>query len=194
MDQELYRIQEKLKTLGLDPGPLDGIWGTQTRDAVAAALGIKKVQTVPAAKGGAEAPWLEAARALIGTTEDPGTANDASVTAMFRDSVGQVHPDSVPWCAALTGACLKRTGYKGSGSLMARSYLNWGTKLTEPRKGAVVVLERGAAPAGHVGFVERWNATSVWILGGNQSDAVNIKSFPRGKVLGFRWPSEALAA
>jgi hypothetical protein len=26
------------------------------------------------------------------------------------------------------------------------------------------------------------------ILGGNQGDAVNIRAFPRGRVLAYRWP------
>ncbi len=86
---------------------------------------------------------------------------------------------------------LANSGYKATGSLMARSYLSWGTTLDKPRKGAIVVFKRGAAPAGHVGFVEDWTGNTIKCLGGNQSDAVTLATFSRASVLGFRWPSEA---
>ena len=34
-----------------------------------------------------------------------------------------VKADSIAWCAAFKGAMLGRAGYRGSGSLLARSYL-----------------------------------------------------------------------
>jgi len=33
-DQTVYQIQIKLKDLGYNPGPLDGIWGQKTEEAV----------------------------------------------------------------------------------------------------------------------------------------------------------------
>lgn len=32
---------------------------------------------------------------------------------------------------------------------------------------------------------------TIDVLGGNQSDAVNVKTFPRADVLGYRWPVKA---
>jgi uncharacterized protein (TIGR02594 family) len=191
MDAQLYEIQKRLKELGHDPGPLDGIWGTKTGDAIAAHLGIKKVPTKPV---GVEAPWFNLASTFQGVREDAGAANDKDVSSFFRDAVGKVHADSVPWCAAFVGAMLERSGYSGTNSLMARSYLNWGTDLSAPRKGSVVVFKRGAPPSGHVGFVVEWTANTIKVLGGNQSDAVTVASFKRADVLGFRWPKDALAA
>jgi uncharacterized protein (TIGR02594 family) len=96
--------------------------------------------------------------------------------------------------AAFVGSMLHRAGYKSSGSLMARSYLKWGQAITGPRKGAVVVIERGEAPAGHVAFVDDWSPSVIKCLGGNQGDAVSIANYARSRVLGFRWPLEAVAA
>jgi hypothetical protein len=42
---------------------------------------------------------------------------------------------------------------------------------------------------GHVGFVvgQRENG-DLMVLGGNQSDAINIRAFQRSRVSGYRWP------
>lgn len=192
MDAELYAIQKKLKELGHDPGTLDGIWGTDTRAAVAAHLGVKGARAP--ASDAVEAPWMALARAQIGTKEVAGAGNNASVISFYTEAGVPQKEDAVPWCAAFVGAMLKRAGYKGTSSLMARSYLNWGTELTKPRAGCVAVFKRGAPPAGHVAFVEEWEGNIVRVLGGNQSDAVTVTSYSRASVLGFRWPSEALAA
>ena len=189
MDLELRAIQEKLLELGFDPGPVDGIWGGETRRAIALHLGI----TMKAAKkpGAVAAPWLDRARSQIGVKETPGAGNSSTISGYFQQSVEQKHPDSVPWCAAFVGAMLVGTGYVGTGSLMARSYLAWGTKIPKPIKGAIVIFERGAAPAGHVAFVDEMTATSIKCIGGNQSDAVTLATYSRNKVLGYRWPNEA---
>jgi len=129
----------------------------------------------------------------MGTKETPGAGNSAAVAEYFKASMGTVYADSVPWCAAFVGAMLAQAGYKPSGSLMARSYLTWGSTLAGPRRGAVVVFKRGAAPAGHVAFVDDWDGKTVKCIGGNQSDAVTLASFARASVLGFRWPTEVAA-
>jgi uncharacterized protein (TIGR02594 family) len=196
MDVELFAIQRRLKELGHDPGTLDGVWGKDTRRAIAAALGIKPQPVKKRLPGSAvvEAPWFDLARAQIGVKEVPGAASNPAVLA-FYDEAGNPQPnDSVPWCAAFVGAMLRRAGYKGTGSLMARSYLDWGTKLDKPQRGCIVVFKRGAPPAGHVAFVDEWTATTVRCVGGNQSDAVTVATYPRVNVLGYRWPSEAIAA
>ena len=137
--------------------------------------------------------WLSAAWAELGVREVKGSKNEARVLAYYREAGhGEVGNDEVPWCAAFMGAMLKRGGCEGSGSLMARSYLKWGVALTEAELGAVAVLSRGSDPAlGHVGFVIGATKGKVFLLGGNQSDSVNISAFDARKVLGFRWPLEA---
>lgn len=189
MDQKLAAIQEYLRDHGHDPGPVDGIWGVQTRDAIAAALGI----AAKAKPAEVDAPWFAMAQSYLGIAEGAGANDNPAVVNFFRASVNRKYADSVPWCAAFVGAMLQQTGYVGTGSLMARSYLEWGTPLKAPQRGCVVVFKRGAAPAGHVGFAFDWTAKEVRSLGGNQSNAVTVASFPRSSVLGYRWPVEAAA-
>lgn len=135
--------------------------------------------------------WLAAAWAEFSVRETPGSASSSAVLSYYRDAGrGDVRDDAVPWCAAFLGAMLKRGGFAGTGSLLARSYLNWGDRIEAAKVGAVAVLIRGSDPgAGHVGFVVGLAGGKVFLLGGNQSDAVTVEAFDVGRVLGYRWPS-----
>jgi uncharacterized protein (TIGR02594 family) len=193
MDAKIYAIQRRLSDLGFSPGPHDGIWGEMTRDAVSAHLGIGRRAVV--GSGATDAPWLDMARKELGVEEVPGSGNNPAILGYYRDAGHpEVGSDEVPSCAAFVGAMLSRSGYRPSGSLMARSYLEWGARLDKPRLGCVVVLKRGAPPAGHVGFAVEWNGATVKILGGNQSDAVSVATFSRASIIGYRWPSQTLNA
>jgi lysozyme family protein len=76
--------------------------------------------------------------------------------------------------------------------LLARSYLDWGFPLHEGRFGAVAVLSRGSDPArGHVGFLLGSTSELIFLLGGNQSNAVTLQAFERSRLLSLRWPAAA---
>ena len=134
--------------------------------------------------------WLAAAWAEFSVREKLGSGSSSAVLSYYRDAGrGDVRDDAVPWCAAFLGAMLKRGGFAGTGSLLARSYLNWGEGIEAATAGAVAVLTRGNDPgAGHVGFVVGTAGGKVFLLGGNQSDAVTVEAFDAGRVLGYRWP------
>lgn len=137
--------------------------------------------------------WLAAAWAEFGVREKPGAANAAAVLAYFAEAGhAKIRDDATPWCAAFVGAMLKRAGIPQSGSLMARSYLKWGETISVPRLGAIAVLTRGKSQsAGHVGFYLGQAGTRIFLLGGNQSDAVTVDAFDAKRVLGYRWPMTA---
>lgn len=59
--------------------------------------------------------------------------------------------------------------------------------MDKPAHGCVVVFARQGG--GHVGLlVGEDTAGNLLILGGNQGNAVNIRAFPRDRVLAYRWP------
>jgi uncharacterized protein (TIGR02594 family) len=139
---------------------------------------------------GGEPRWLKIARGELGVKEAPGFANNPKVQRYYQEAGAGKMPDSVPWCAAFVGAMLKRAGSRGTNLLAARSYLQWGMKLDIPRLGCIVVFKRGTSPwQGHVAFFLRDNGKTVRVLGGNQQDAVNMTSYPKAAVLGYRWPA-----
>ncbi|MBA2124683.1 TIGR02594 family protein [Hyphomicrobium methylovorum] len=137
-------------------------------------------------------PWLAAAWAEFGVREIPGSTDAPEIIRYFREAGDAVtRSETTPWCAAFAGAMLKRSGRSGTGSLLARSYLNWGTSLDSGRLGAVTVLSRGSNPgAGHVGFLIGESSSNLYLLGGNQNDAVSVAKFARSRLLGFRWPKD----
>ena len=114
------------------------------------------------------------------------------LSSKFQRTIGlKVDPARIPWCAAWANTVLAESGMATTGSLMARSFINWGRPTANPRKGDVVVLTRGKnRRAGHVGFfygfVDDNGVRKVAVLGGNQGKAVNITYFPVSQVIAYR--------
>ena len=118
------------------------------------------------------------------------------VLGYFKDAgFDEINNDETAWCAAFVGAMLKRAGYDTTNSLLARSYLDWGTpvELKDAQPGDVVIIPRGKSNwQGHVFFFHSRKGAFIQGLGGNQQNAVNIASFPvgEGRILGIRRPIE----
>lgn len=139
-------------------------------------------------------PWMDAAWSHIGVRETKGSAATAQIVGMYaKAGHDEVKSDEVPWCAAFVGACLSDAGLPNTGSLLARSYLEYGTKLDGPRVGCIAVFKRGAPPSGHVAFVTGWGDGKIRVIGGNQGDAVSEAGYREADVLGYRWPPEKAA-
>lgn len=138
-------------------------------------------------------PWMPIALAELGMREAAGDADNPRVVEYLRGTrlPARMHRDATPWCAAYVGWCLQQAGVAPTGSAAARSYLRWGDELDQPRVGAIAVLTREGAPgSGHVGFVHRIDSDRprIWLLGGNQSNAVTISAYARSRVISYRWP------
>lgn len=133
--------------------------------------------------------WLAVAESLKGIKEVPGAKHNPEILQMWRDiKRGGIKSDEVPWCAAFVGACLERVDIESTRFEGARSYASWGQKLAAPVVGCVVVFSRTGG--GHVGFVVGQDeAGNLLVLGGNQSDEVNVRAFPRSRVTAYRWPA-----
>jgi uncharacterized protein (TIGR02594 family) len=135
--------------------------------------------------------WIAEAKKHIGLLEAQGDANNPEILQMWKDiKRGGIKSDAVPWCSAFCGAMLERAGIKSSRFESAKSYTTWGQPLADPAYGCIVVFERDGG--GHVGFVVGAQKDGkLLVLGGNQADAVNVKAFPRDRVIAYRWPDSA---
>lgn len=128
----------------------------------------------------------------FGTLEAPG-AEDNPVIMGWAKEVGvpkieQVFTaDSVPWCGLWMAVIAKRAGKPvNPNALWARSWLNWGSKVSgEPVLGDVLVFRRGNT-SGHVGLYVGEDDGAFHVLGGNQGDKVSIVSIARSRLLGAR--------
>ena len=136
------------------------------------------------------------AKAEVGTVEW-AKGDNPKVVAYFKDSGNPgVTNDETAWCAAFVGAMLRRAGVKSTGALNARSYLDWGTPVDRKnaQPGDVVIFKRGNSSwQGHVAFFVKDRGALIDVLGGNQSNAVNIKGYQAASLLGIRRPPKATA-
>lgn len=133
------------------------------------------------------------AQSFLGT--DSKTHAQTLSSFFQKSGQGKVDPQTTPWCAAFANSVFQSNGVKGTGSLAAKSFLNWGTPTSSPSKGDVVVFNSltGAGPThGHVGFfdsiVSKNGQQYVHTLGGNQGGSVSYRDYPLSKVAGFRQP------
>ena len=135
---------------------------------------------------------LEVAQGELGVFEKPGPGNNARIVEYHASTSIGASDDAVPWCSSFLNWCVEQAGYAGTDSPAARSWLQWGKAIDTPVKGCIVVLERGMASwQGHCGLYMGEDGDSIEVLGGNQGDAVNIRKYPKSKVLGFRVPKKA---
>lgn len=141
---------------------------------------------------------FDLAQRFVGIKEIAGTASNPQILAMLRLDGDWPDGDHVPWCGAFLSYIAWLLRLPRSKSLSARSWLNIGTPITIEEAEAgndVVILKRSGenqpGPAelnapGHTGFFAGREGSNVLILGGNQSDAVNISRFPVERILGIR--------
>ena len=114
--------------------------------------------------------------------------NNPEIMKYFEGLGDWVKTDETAWCSAYCNWVAIEAGRKFSGELHARSWLNVGEAIFNPKIGDVVVLWRVAKEdwRGHVGFFIREDEQHFWILGGNQSNQVCIKPYDKTRLLGFR--------
>ena len=98
--------------------------------------------------------------------------------------------DEVAWCSIFANWVALQANLEMSNSAMARSWLNVGNKTNWPQPGDIVVFWRTNRNSvfGHVGFFVGYtkSAKSIYCIGGNQNNEVNIQSFPLDRILEFR--------
>nr|WP_295956811.1 TIGR02594 family protein [Rhodoferax sp.] len=123
-------------------------------------------------------------------TAPPGQSNPR-ITAYHAGTHIAGYDDKAAWCSSFVNWTLAQVGITGTGSALARSWLDWGQPLDAPVPGCIVVLTRDNPTGwtGHVGFYLRTQGDQVLLLGGNQLDCVCENSYPLASVLGYRWPS-----
>ena len=134
-------------------------------------------------------PALEIALKEYGTKEITGPDNNPEILKYFHDAgFFEVDDEDVSWCSVFMNWCQIKAGRPGTGSMAARSWMNWGVPVKEPQLGDVAVYWRVTPDGwqGHVNFYIKHNNTQVWGLGGNQSNMVNIAPYDGVKLLGYR--------
>lgn len=102
-----------------------------------------------------------------------------------------IDPATTPWCAAFVNLVERRLGRRGTGKLNARSFLDYGEKVKDPKPGDILIFTRGNSSwQGHVTFYVATEGSNYMCLGGNQGDKVCYRLYPKHSLLGIRRPKE----
>ncbi|KIC39351.1 NlpC/P60 family protein [Leisingera sp. ANG-M7] len=198
-----YRwVQTRLRELGFDPGPIDGVRGPRTDAAVVAfkrSIGFRARPYIgPLTLAALEPrpdhervrlPWMQEAAKIRGLHEQRDTAR---LRRWFDKSVSWIDPRDVPWCGAFVATAHRLADPHialPENPLGARNWRDWG-KSTDPVHGATLVFWRVSPHSwqGHVGFYHGEDATHFHVLGGNQSNAVTVSRMAKERLLSSRWP------
>lgn len=133
--------------------------------------------------------YLKIAMGEVGTKEIKGSAHNKRVLE-YHSVSGGFGEDEVPWCASFVNWVMLRSGETKTVSYPARakSWGDYGIGIHSPRVGAIAVKTR--IGGGHVGFVVAVRGNSLYLLGGNQSDEVNIRRYRVQDFVTFRVPRD----
>lgn len=134
-------------------------------------------------------PWMAEMHRRSGLHE---VRDNASLSSWLREWGRYLgNPKNLPWCGDAVESCIAKTLPREplpSNPFFAQDWANFGVDVGSPIVGSIGVIRWGPT-SGHVGIVAGTEPGRVHLLGGNQSNAINITSFKRSKFIAFRWPS-----
>lgn len=177
-----------------------GTVGPKTEAALLVAYETKvgTTPTVLAATGSAPLlPWYEEAKRYQGLTEVAGSGNNRTIIGWAKKLGGWVADyyaaDSIPWCGLAMANWISTTlpdePLPGN-PLSALAWSKFGIAC-EPQPGAILTFSRDGG--GHVGFYVSEDADYFHVLGGNQSNKVNVTKVAKSRLKASRWPKTAPA-
>lgn len=198
-------IQAQLKSLGYDPGAIDGIPG---RNTIAAIERFQKTMRIPvngvadaltlktlfgSNESAADTPWMVIARQKMGLHEVRDNSILRKFLSLGKGTIGD--PAQISWCGDFVETCIALALPKEpmvTNPYAAINWLKFGIPTT-PRVGALLVFHRGDPNSwqGHIGFYVGEDDKFFHVLGGNQSNSVSITKIAKSRLRpgGVRWPS-----
>jgi uncharacterized protein (TIGR02594 family) len=202
-------LQSRLSVHGL-PVDVDGDWGRSSIEALktfqkrqglrvtgfAGSATVGALRIDPGAPEPSQAapapvetmpPWMAEMNRRSGLHEvrDKRTLIDFLKVGRFLGD-----PGNLPWCGDAVESCIAKvltTEPLPSNPFWAQAWASFGIDAGGPAVGSIGVI-RWNAKSGHVGIVAGVDGDRVNLLGGNQSNSINIASFARSKFVAFRWP------
>jgi uncharacterized protein (TIGR02594 family) len=129
------------------------------------------------------APWMKTAWMELGQKEEPGIAANPRILEYFKsakywgkDDSGRVNA----WCACFTSWVMEQNGYTPPAeAFRASAWAAFGKKIAAPVYGAIGIKSRQGG--NHVAFVVGISPDEkyLYMLGGNQSDKVQVSRYAR---------------
>ena len=131
---------------------------------------------------------VEAAK-LIGTKEVPGLDSNPTIMAWAKElNLHEIYRnDDTAWCGLFIAITLKRAGREilhQYGNLRAREWANYGVKVNKAELADILVFIRPGG--GHVGYYVAEDKECYHVLGGNQSNMVNVIRIEKSRCTAIR--------
>ena len=136
--------------------------------------------------------WLSIFRSLRGLEEIPGSRSNPVILNWVKDlgAPSWYDNDDKAWCALAMNRVLLASQLPPSGTgfelLRANSFEKYGTQMTIPALGCIMVFKR--LEGHHVGLYLGERKDSYCILGANQSNTVGIAWIQKARLVATRWP------
>ena len=128
-----------------------------------------------------------------GPISGPLMANAGHSVGLVREARRYLGSDWRPfgrrtlWCAVFANHVLRKLGYRGTGSALARSFASYGVRVSGPQVGSIAVMSRGRR-GGHVGIVSGVTRRGVVVISGNHGRRVAESVYPRGMIYAYVVP------
>jgi len=125
------------------------------------------------------------------TSQGFGGFGGSNIVSEARRYIGNGNPTGRAslWCARFMNMVLERSGHKGTGSDMARSFASYGQRISGPQVGAIAVMSRGRR-GGHVGVVSGIDPKgNPIVISGNYGRRVAEATYSRGRIYAYVMPS-----
>ena len=136
-----------------------------------------------------EPSWLKIARSYDGLKEIPGPRHNQTIIRWLVKLRAWWSDDETPWCGVFVAHCMQKSSLPFPKLYMrAKAWSDYGSLLRRDRlaPGAILVFDR--AGGGHVGLYLGEDAGVSYVLGGNQSNAVNVMKLGKSRLVASRWP------
>lgn len=134
---------------------------------------------------------IQEALKLYGVKEIAGEGNNPTILK-WADEIGGwgaefYNKDSIPWCGLFTAIVAKRAGKEiPKNYFSALAWASFGTTVKTAMLGDILTFTRQGG--GHVGIYVGEDKECYHVLGGNQSDSVNITRIKKSRLYSIQRP------
>lgn len=118
--------------------------------------------------------WMDIAEGERGVKEITGASAHPQIVAYHATTTLKATSDEVPWCSSFVNWVMAEAKYPITKSAAAKSWATYGQSCSL-HVGSIVVFSRKGGH--HVGFCVGITPTTVLVLGGNQSNEVNVSRY-----------------
>jgi len=124
-----------------------------------------------------EAVKMMGTKEIVGKQHNPEILRWAQVLGLQKF----YNADEIPWCGLAMAYAAKMAGLEyPSQPLWALNWANFGTQVTEPMLGDILTFKRDGG--GHVGIYVGEDNECYHVLGGNQSNAMNVTRIAKSRL------------